>query len=315
MTKVHLLGIAKVRRSLMIPILAYTFLNAARHADELGTPGMAAAYVLFDAALWIGVAFLIFAVIERRQRSGPQPRFAAMTAATVGIAALATAVITVRALFESIVLQRPFVSQWLLYVPGSFFNATSYIAIVTGIGYAVYSWAVEDRRLAEAAELDAAVARAELKAASGHLQPELLDVALAHLSTLMTTNAAGAQHLISDLGALLHDSLAHPQSELVPLGEELDHVERFVDFQRAVGACSVHLSIVADAEVRSRRIPHLALHTLVQNAIAQSRHRRIDVSIHAATTEGVVRMTVSERRDCVSPTVGEWRVELELPAT
>lgn len=212
MTNVHLLGIAKVRRNLMVSIVAFTVLNAASRSSDFGAdwPWMVPLYLLFDSALWIGVAFLIFTVIERRQQRPPQPRLLAMAAATVYMSALVTALILIRALFESFVYDRPFISEVLYYLPGLFFAATFYVAIVTGIGYAVHSWAGDDRRLAEAAELDAAIARAELKAAAGRLQPEFLDAALARLSTLMTTDPAAAQELIGDLGALLHDSFAKP---------------------------------------------------------------------------------------------------------
>jgi hypothetical protein len=208
-TKLPLLGLAKVRRSLMVPIIVFTVLNAAAHVRGFDARWLwtAFAYVLFDSTLWIGVAFLIFAVVEWRQKLRPQPRVAAMVAATAGIVTLAITIITVRALFDSIINQQPFASRWFRYLPGSFYAVTFYIAIATGIGYGVYSWAVDDRRLAEAAELDAAIARAELKAASARLQPELLDAALARASTLMATDVAGAQRLISDLGAQLHASL------------------------------------------------------------------------------------------------------------
>ncbi|MEA2570281.1 MAG: hypothetical protein QOI24_2282 [Acidobacteriota bacterium] len=220
MTKLHLLGVAKVRRSLMLPIIVFTVLNAATHAR--GFDGewwwMVPAYVLFDSLLWTGVAFLIFAVVEWREKLRPQPRFAAMVVATAGIATLAAAIITVRALFDSIIHQQPFVRRWLRYLPAGFYGAAFYVAIVTGIAYGVYSWAVDDRRLAAAAELDAAIARAELKAASARLQPESLDAALARISTLIATDVAGAQRLISNLGAQLHDSLADPRSSPVASG-------------------------------------------------------------------------------------------------
>jgi hypothetical protein len=216
----------------MVPILVFTVVNHATHlrAYDARSIGTLLAYILFDSLMWIGVAFLIFAVIEQRQKMPPQSRIAAMGAATVCIAGLATTLIMFRALFGSILHDRPFVSELLLYLPAPFFAAVFYVAIVTGIGYAVYSWAVDDRRLAEAAELDAAIARAELKAASGRLQPELLDAALARLSTLMVTDVAGAQRMISDLGALLHDSFAGeylgvPRSTSEFLGGEGDPPE------------------------------------------------------------------------------------------
>jgi hypothetical protein len=199
MTKRHLLGLARVRRSLILPVVAFTIVNAALHARDFRSHGlwMAPAYVLFDSSLWIGAAFLVFAVIEWRQTRPRQPRLAAMAAATAGISAL----------FEATTFQRPFASVLLVHLPGGFFKATFYLAIVTGIGYAVYSWAVEDHRLAEEAELDTAIARAELKAAAGRLQPELLNAALTRISSVMATNVPEGQRLIADLGASLHDSL------------------------------------------------------------------------------------------------------------
>ncbi|HEX7678602.1 MAG TPA: histidine kinase [Thermoanaerobaculia bacterium] len=305
MTRLHLLGLARVRRSLILPVVAFTIVNAALHARDFRSYGfwIPPTYVLFDSSLWIGAAFLIFAVIEWRQTRPRQPRLAAMAAATAGISALSAAMVSARAFFEATVLQLPFVSVWLSYLPGDFFKATFYLAIVTGMGYAVYSWAVEDHRLAEEAELDTAIARAELKAAAGRLQPELLNAALTRISGVMATNVPEAQRLIADLGALLHDSLRHPQPELVPLGEELDYIERYLGFQRSVLEGPIHLSIEADANARSLHVPNLAVLALVQNAIAQSAHTRIDLSITATTADGVVTIAVSERR-----------IELELPA-
>jgi len=213
MTNVHLLGVARVRRSLMYPIILFTVINAAMRIRGLEWRWKVPAYVLFDSALWIGVAFLIFAVVEWRQTLRPQPRLAAMAIATAGITALATIVITLRALFSSIVNHEAFVPILLAYLPGPFYAAVFYVAIVTGIAYAVHSWAVDERRFAEEAELDAAIARAELKAASARLRPESLDAALARISTLITTDVPAAQRLISDLGAQLHDSLAERYRE------------------------------------------------------------------------------------------------------
>ncbi|HEV7571768.1 MAG TPA: hypothetical protein VGQ21_09740 [Thermoanaerobaculia bacterium] len=209
MTNLHLLGLARVRRSLILPVVAFTIVNAMLHVGDFRSHRfwMAPAYVLFDSSLWIGAAFLVFAVIEWRQTRPRQPRLAAMAAATAGISALSVAIVSIRALFEATTFQRPFASVLLAYLPDGFFTATFYLAIVTGIGYAVYSWAVEDHRLAEEAELDTAIARAELKAAAGRLQPELLNAALTRISSVMATNVPEGQRLIADLGASLHESL------------------------------------------------------------------------------------------------------------
>jgi len=153
----------------------------------------------------------------------PQTRIVAMASATAAITTLAIALILLRVSFGSILRSRSFVAILFEYLPGGFYAATFYVAIVTGVAYAVHSWAIEEERQAAEAELDAAIARAELNAAAGRLQPEWLDPALARLASLMATNPAAAQQLISDLGAMLHESLTHPEStQETPAGTHTD---------------------------------------------------------------------------------------------
>jgi hypothetical protein len=191
----------------MLPIVIFSVVIAVRNGLGFGGFWRIPLYALFDSLIWIGTAFLVFAVIERRQTKAPQSRLVAIAAGTLGISVLAASLVTVRTLFESTMRQWPFERTLLENLPADFFIATFCIAIITGIGYAVYSWAVEDHQLAEAAELDAAIARAELKTAEGRLQPELVNAALVRISAVMETDVSEAQHLIAALGEQLHVSL------------------------------------------------------------------------------------------------------------
>ena len=105
---------------------------------------------------------------------------------------------------------------------------------------------------------------------------------LGRISAVMPAGKAQAQHLIADLGELLHYLLLHPPAALVTLGEELDYVDRFLRFQKAILPGLVDYAITASEEVRARRIPNLAVHALVQQAMSQSTHSRIDISITAS---------------------------------
>jgi hypothetical protein len=294
---VHVLGLAKVRRGLVVTVVLFVCLNAARFLPQLSHESLwlLLAYPVFDSALWIGTAFFIFAVIERRLAAPPQSRLVALPLATLSLASLALVLISLRALFESFALRLPYEVVWFADMPGVIFTGVFYVAIVTGIGYGLHSWAADEQRRAEAAELDVAIARAELKAAAGRLQPELIDVALGRISAVMRSGPAQARQLIGDLGELLHYLLLHESSEMVTLGEELDYVDRFLCFQKAILPGLVDYAITASAEARDRRIPNLAVHALVQQAMAQSPHSRIDIAITAATEGDGVKVSVSER--------------------
>jgi hypothetical protein len=346
---VHLLGLAKVRRGLVVTVVLFVCLIAARYLPQMSHRPLwvLLAYPLFDSALWIGTAFFIFAVIERRLAAPPQPRLVALPLAALSIASLALGLISVRALFESFADGGSFEAAFVSDMPDIFFTGVFYVAIITGIGYGLHTWAADEQRRAEAAELDVAIARAELKAAAGRLQPDLINVALGRISAVMPASGAQAQHLIGDLGELLHYLLLYPTSALVTLGEELDYVERFLRFQQAILPGHVDYAITASEEARARRIPNLAVHALVQQAMSRSTHSRIDISVTAATDGDGVKVSVHERvlhvagepvpeltvdfrdvhdrlrRFCgddfdlrVVPHSGgtEWKVELALPA-
>jgi hypothetical protein len=294
---VHLLGLAKVRRGLVITVVTFVCLNAVRYLPQMLHEPLwrIVAYLAFDGALWIGVAFFIFAVIERRLASPRQSRLVTLPLAALSIASLALGLISVRSIFESFAFHERYEAIWFSYMPGGFFIGVFYVAIVAGIGYGLHSWAADEQGRAEAAELEVAIARAELKAAAGRLQPDLINVALGRISAVMAAGPAKARQLIADLGELLHYLLLHPSSELVTLGEELDYVDRFLRFQKAILPGLVDYAITASEEVRARRIPNLAVHALVQQSMAQSAHSRIDISITATTDGDGVKVSVSER--------------------
>lgn len=214
MTRLHLLGLAKVRRGVMFVVLLFTILNTTVQIHDFDSQAwwMAPAYILFDSAMWTGAAFLVFAIIERRQSLPPQGRLVAMATSAASLFGLAMLLISVRTFFDSVMFGQPYGELWLQYMPGTFYKGIFYVAIVMGVGYAIHSWAADDQRRAAAAQLDAAIARAELRVAAGRLQPEWLDAELARIAVIMATDAPRAQRLIADLGERLHDSLRPPAS-------------------------------------------------------------------------------------------------------
>lgn len=214
MTRPHLFGLAKVRRGVLFVVMLFTILNTTVQIHDFDAQAwwMVPAYIVFDSAMWMGAAFLIFVIIERRQALPPQRRLVAMTTSAVSLLATALLLITIRSYFEAVMHGTTFTHELLLYMPGTFYKGIFYVAIVTGVGYAIHSWAADEQRRAEAAQLDAAIARAELRVAAGRLQPEWLDAELARIAAVMATDAGRAQRLIADLGERLHDSLRPPPS-------------------------------------------------------------------------------------------------------
>jgi LytS/YehU family sensor histidine kinase len=96
--------------------------------------------------------------------------------------------------------------------------------------------------------------------------------------------------MIASLSQLLRESLDAGTVDRVPLGRELDLLERYVDIQRARFGDRLDVGVaVDDTEVRTALVPPLILQPLVENSI---RH-----GLAARVTAGRIRVRAMRRAD------------------
>jgi len=129
--------------------------------------------------------------------------------------------------------------------------------------------AIASARLqAQAAQLEARVAEARLHALRMELNPHFLFNALNAISGLVRTQETDAAvRMLAQLGDLLRSTLDRGAAPEMPLHEELELLQRYLDIERVRfgGRLAVEVSVAPGAE--DALVPTLVLQPLVENAV------------------------------------------------
>jgi hypothetical protein len=149
-----------------------------------------------------------------------------------------------------------------------------YVAL---LGLAAASTSFLERRRAERQSADLALAsarlegellRARLESLGQRLQPHFLFNALHAVGGLVRAQRSeAALGALSDLAELLRLSLEHGSKAVVPLGLELDLIERYLAFEGRRFGARLEVEVDVPGECLSARVPSLVLLPLVENAV------------------------------------------------
>ena len=122
-------------------------------------------------------------------------------------------------------------------------------------------------RTVRAAELEKQLAQAQLQALQMQLNPHFLFNTLHAISSLMHKDVEAADRMIAQLGDLLRYTLESTDTQEVPLKQELDFLERYLEIEqtRFGDRLCVRMEIAPDTLEAS--VPNLILQPLVENAI------------------------------------------------
>jgi two-component system LytT family sensor kinase len=144
-----------------------------------------------------------------------------------------------------------------------------------------------ERELA-AARLERQLAAAELQALKAQLQPHFLFNTLHAIAVLVRKHEdQAAIRMLSGVSDLLRYVLENDRKQEVPLKEELEFVQLYLEIQqiRFQDRLKVHMNI--DPETLDAEVPSLILQPLVENAV---RH-----GISARSAAGLVELTASKK--------------------
>jgi two-component system, LytTR family, sensor kinase len=162
------------------------------------------------------------------------------------------------------------------------------------------------RQLREA-DLRARLARAELNSLQTQLQPHFLFNALHTVSSLMVSDVAAAQSVVSALGDLLRVSLDHTARQEIPLRDEVAFVGRYLEVQRARFRSRLVVEIAVPDGLLDALVPSLVLQPLVETAI---RH-----AIEPSAAGGRIRISAARRADELTLVVrNDGVVQSDAPA-
>ena len=170
---------------------------------------------------------------------------------------------------------------------GFYGDMLAYWAAV-GVIHAIEYYGESRERTLEATRLALDNLRAQL-------QPHFLFNTLQSISTLIHRDPGAADRMLTDLAELLRLSLRSPGSKEVPLREELEFLERYLQIMRVRFGDRLVIAVHAEPNVTDVPVPSLVLQPIVENAIQHGMADRTDrghVQVRAARDGSTLRLEV-----------------------
>ena len=179
--------------------------------------------------------------------------------------------------------------------------------IYAAVGVIVY--AVERARAARTREREAAaltlrasnlqaqLADARLQSLQGQLRPHFLFNTLNMISSLMYEDARKADRMMSRLSTLLRMSLDTSKQPCVPLKQEMNILDVYLEIMEARFGSRLRVTRELDAALADVPVPALLLQPLVENAIRHGEpdpDRPIEISVRAQRRGDQVRLEVAD---------------------
>ncbi len=171
-----------------------------------------------------------------------------------------------------------------------------YWAILGSILSTQYYRQYRDREL-KATKLEGKLAQAQLQVLKMQLHPHFLFNTLNAISALLHKDAESADVMIARLGELLRSSLENGGTQEIPLRQELEFIQPYLEIEKARLGDRLQVEMDIDPEAMDAAVPNLVLQPLVENAIRHgiapyAQRGRID--IRARRENGMLRMEVED---------------------
>jgi two-component system, LytTR family, sensor kinase len=146
------------------------------------------------------------------------------------------------------------------------------------------------------AEQEERVAQAELRALRAQISPHFIYNALAAVAGDIHARPEEARDLLTDFAEFTRYLFRDGRS-YVTLGEEIEHVERYLRLEQARFRDGLHVTVDVPADTRGAVVPAMSLQPLVENAVRHGVERQAGlgrVAISARIVGGDVELRVSD---------------------
>jgi LytS/YehU family sensor histidine kinase len=160
-------------------------------------------------------------------------------------------------------------------------------SVMVFVLHAVDHYRDAQQRRVRAAELERALAQAQVRSLRLQLQPHFLFNALNTISSTLYRDPAAADEMLEQLSQLLRASLQTAQTDEVALAAELEVLDQYLGLMRARFGERLRVDVVVEAGSAQALVPSMILQPLVENAV---RHGNVTLS-------GAGAVDVRARRD------------------
>lgn len=187
-----------------------------------------------------------------------------------------------------------------------YFNVVIYWIIVAVTQAFDYYRKYHDREKATL-ELEKRLSEARLQALQMQLNPHFLFNAMHSISTLMHRDVEAADSMLARLSELLRLTLKSDNAQTIPLSQELQILERYLDIERIRFGDRLAIELDIDPETLAFHVPSLILQPVVENSL---RHGIAPFSI-----QGVLKISSLCTDDDLVLTVTDNGGGIEKPIT
>ncbi len=150
----------------------------------------------------------------------------------------------------------------------------------------------------DASELKTQLARAQLSALKGQLQPHFLFNTLNAIMVLVRQQKGReAEEMVGRLSDLLRCVLEDVEAQEVPLRRELEYLELYLGIEQVRFQDRLRIEIAADPAALDAAVPHMGLQPIVENAIRHGIGRSSAagrIRISAARVAGTLEIKVED---------------------
>lgn len=239
----------------------------------------------------IGAAALLGVLVLRLTERLPWPRRMTLTfmlAQVGGAIAFSVGWVLLTQLIESVMRMRLYSLAPAAFAPFLLLGLWLYVA-VAGVSYAV-------RATERAARAEAIAAQSQLAALRGQLNPHFLFNALHTVVQLIPVDPVGAGAAAEQIAGLLRSTIEEDR-DLVPLRDEREFVERYVELERTRFGERLDVVFDVDDDTLDSLVPSFALQTLVENAVRHGAAPRVEptrVVISAQRQGKCVKLSVTD---------------------
>jgi two-component system, LytTR family, sensor kinase len=142
----------------------------------------------------------------------------------------------------------------------------TYLFLV-GIAHALEYRQESERRALDSAHLETRLVEAQLQSLQRQLQPHFLFNTLNAISGLMRTDVDAADRMMDRLGDLLRMALDSSNVQEVPLKEELEMLQKYLDIEQVRFGHRLTVVMRIEPAALAAQVPNFLLQPLVENAV------------------------------------------------